>query len=407
MDEAISEFLNEKIETQLKTNMSEDKVKEIYHKFSLDVWLPIAAKRADQLAVVSHNGKLTHTGVKKCSAIFVTGTKKNDGYIRTGNIQVDPDIIGNSAALDVYKFLSLKLSDGKSILRHLELETDEIKNQFDIPTASYDEISNGLLAIKKSNEDAETSDRLKQVYFPVDNENYHLLSLLTPSGIVYKLKEKIINLKFSEEVKKAKEDKKNNKHNKNGYSDIYDLTVIGFGGTKPQNAGNLSNQNGGRAYLLRSMPPKFSKRSINPPRKSFFKDYINFNNFREDFNSLYGLLVISPLNNINLRIKRDDVFLDIINKIIILSAEIRLLDSGWSKSDYYTSLPQEEKIWLDQCYENSKEDNEEYFKYVKKQLCDWIIRQYKGLRGNEDLIIPDDDLKHLDKIINDCKEGLR
>lgn len=415
MDKVIKDYLDEKIQARIKTkvkkNMTDEDILEVERaakeEFSLGIWLPNASKRANQLSLVSHNGKLTHTGVKKESAVLVSGTYENDGYLRTGNIEVDLDIIGNAAALDVYKFLSLILEDGRTILKHLEVGSSKIKAEFDIPTVSFDEISKGLLSIKKSNTNAVTSNLLKQVYFPIEDENYHLLSLLTPSGILYKLKEKISNMKFSEETKGARNDKKDNKINKKGYSDIYDLTVIGFGGTKPQNAGNLSNQNGGRAYLLSSMPPELFKRDINPPRISFFSDTLDLYYFKKDFEVLYHLLEVDRRKNKEIRDRRDNIFKNIINKVISLLWRIRELEPGWSDSDYYKGLDKNEKVWLDQFYADKREENISYLENVKQELLKWIIHSYSNFKKNKKIVIPEDVLSHLEQIINDYEGGLR
>jgi hypothetical protein len=103
------------------------------------------------------------------------------------------------------------------------------------------------------------------IYFPV-GDDYHLLSLLTPSAIVYKLKQRINenfqpfserNKQEKEKVERAVKDKKELKGDLNS---IWNLTAIGYGGTKPQNISVLNNQNGGIAYLLSSMPPILQKR---------------------------------------------------------------------------------------------------------------------------------------------------
>ena len=86
------------------------------------------------------------------------------------------------------------------------------------------------------------------------DDSYHLLSVLSPSNLMFKLKERI-NLRFSDEAKTAREARKNNKYHQDGYSEVFNISVIGFGGTKPQNISVLNNQNGGTSYLLLSVPP--------------------------------------------------------------------------------------------------------------------------------------------------------
>ena len=58
---------------------------------------------------------------EKVSSIVANATFKADGYLRTGNVkELAQDALGNAAALDVYKFLMLKMSDGNTLLQHLQ-----------------------------------------------------------------------------------------------------------------------------------------------------------------------------------------------------------------------------------------------------------------------------------------------
>ncbi|RLA58971.1 MAG: type I-F CRISPR-associated protein Csy1, partial [Epsilonproteobacteria bacterium] len=203
IDEAITEYLETKkqgfLKKKVKTNASEeDKLKfaqEVRDKYSLESWLVDASSRAKQLSLTSHPAKFVHPNAKASSIISNT-VRTSDGLLRSGNVEVDLDIFGNAAALDVEKFLRLNLQDGKSVFQHLEDDTDLIKQQFDTKNTRYSSIREGFLLIKKSDVE-QTSEKLKQVYFPV-NDDYHLLSVLIPSGLIYKLKERINDLRFSD-----------------------------------------------------------------------------------------------------------------------------------------------------------------------------------------------------------------
>ena len=48
--------------------------------------------------------------------------------------------------LGIYNLLYLELDDGKTVLAHLEEETDKIKEEFKIEALSFDELKNKLLA---------------------------------------------------------------------------------------------------------------------------------------------------------------------------------------------------------------------------------------------------------------------
>jgi CRISPR-associated protein Csy1 len=412
LDPAIQQFLDERKEAWLKKKVkgstTEEELvvleSEATTTFSLAKWLPDAAKRAKQLSLVSHPGKFSHPSAK-ISPVIATAPRVADGFLRTGNVSTGLDVFGNAAAMDVYKFLSIALKDEKTILDHLEAQTDYIGKQFELPDVTFAELSNGLLAIKQSDDESiKTSGKLKQVYFPIDDD-YHLLSILTPSNIMYKLKERINIMRFSDEAKAAREDRKKNKHSELTLSDVFNLSVIGFGGTKPQNISVLNSQNGGAAYLLPSLPPKLEKRKIRQPKVSFFKEVLWPKGYTEEFQAIHKLL-ISDDNNVHLRRKRDSLVKSVIYQIVDQVWITRRLDSGWSDTELSASLPQFQKVWLDNKYLVERED-EAVFEKVKEEVALWISKSYVSVIGKgKEVGIGDDQHTYFKSIVEECKEAL-
>jgi len=412
-DSAIQGFLNDRKEAwlkkKIKSNSSEEEKanleQQANEEFSLAVWLPSAAKRAKQLFLVSHPGKFTHPSAK-ISSVIASATQAADGFLRTGNVQAELDVFGNAAAMDVYKFLSLELSDGKSILSHLELATPEIEQQLTIPTVSFNEIAQGLLAIKQDDDSiVKTSGKVKQVYFPVD-ESYHLLSVLTPSSLMYKLKERINTMRFSDEAKEAREAKKKNHDHANALSEIYGLSVIGFGGTKPQNISVLNSQNHGQSYLLSSAPPVLQARTVQPPRKNFFVDNLWLKAFADDFQQLHQLLQ-GDRNNIHIRNKRDWMIRNIVFQATDRMWLVRQIDAGWSGSDHYQNLSHAQKIWLDQQYDEQRDENLEWLESIKSDMTRWFINAYRKIIGDQALDLGDEQMPHIKSVIAGCEDTLR
>ncbi|MGZ5027700.1 MAG: type I-F CRISPR-associated protein Csy1, partial [Methylobacter sp.] len=337
LDPAIENFLSERKAARLKKNLKSDSSDEEKQNieleaadfFLLDNWLPDAAKRAGWLSMLTHPGKFTHPSAKS-NAIIANAEPKHDGFLRTGNANADLDVLGNAAALDVYKFLSLTLTDGQTVLAHLEQSSTAIQAQFKLSTQSFDELQQGLLAIKQASDTAKTSEKIKQVYFPVDN-GYHLLSILTPSGLMFKLKERINILRFSDQAKQAREDRRHLVHNEQGFAELYNLAVIGFGGTKPQNISVLNSQNGGTVYLLPSLPPQLEIRAIQPPKTSFFKDSLYYKHYQDSFKALHRLFTVNH-NTIDIRDGRDYWIESIAEQVIEKVWQIRQLDAGWSET---------------------------------------------------------------------------
>lgn len=413
MDKAITEFLDNKkadfLKKKIKANISEEAKIEFQQqandKFHLKSWLIDASNRAGQLSITTHPAKFVHPNAKTTS-IIANCKHKNDGLLRSGNVEVDLDIFGNAAALDVEKFLRIKVSDNKTILQHLESNTDYIQTQFDVKDVNFDEIRNNFLKIKTSDLD-QTSDKLKQVYFPIEDD-YHLLSILIPSGIVYKLKQRINALRFSEENKKVREALGRLTPINSKIEDIKNLTALGYGGTKPQNISTLNNQNGGVSLLLSSMPPQLQKRKTQPPKTDFFGDCLWDNLFKDDFKNFHQVLVWRK-NNKPIRDKRDDIVLNSIAKVQRLINNIRNAGISWSESDIYTELDDWQKIWLDDQYQDIREDekqNKNYLQHAQSGFSNWFIGHYKK-SVTDNKVLGVDDINHIKDKLNEEKELLR
>jgi CRISPR-associated protein Csy1 len=415
LDEAIYGYLQERkslwLKKKIKNNTPEEEQqayqREADVQFSLEYWLPDAARRAGQLSLVSHPAKFSHPNAKTTSLIADCPAKP-DGFLRSGNVAAPLDVLGNAAALDVEKFLSLHLQDGQTVLSHLEQDTEFIRQQLAITSLSYEEIRQGLLAIKKKESAPKTHGSVKQVYFPLNlaGEEYHLLSILMPSGILYELKNRINTIRFSEQAKHSREARKKNIEAED-YSEIYGLTSIGFGGTKPQNISVLNNQNGGVAYLLSASPPVLGGRRINPPRVSFFDlSYTKPAYYQALFEEFHKTVSLA-INNKSIRNKIKSLAKSIFFAVIDRSWEIRYLEAGWSDSDRYLKLPKSQKLWLDQQYRQSDEKDEDWLLEIQQDMVRWFIQAYAKLLKDQAYPLADYEFIELKTWLESCGEGLK
>lgn len=411
LDTAIEKFLSERkadrIKKKLKANMLEHEKllieQEADKEFLLENWLPKAAKRAGQLSLASHPAKFSHPSAKSKSVIF-SGDYRADGFLRSGNVNVEPDVFGSASAMDVLKFLLIQLDDGLTVLEHLESGSEDIKNKLNITTASFDELQNGFLAIKQCTEIELTDSKIKQVYFPVENK-YHLLSIMIPSGLIYKLKDKISDIRFSDSVKQAREDRKKQLYNEEGFGDIYGLSMIGYGGTKPQNISVLNSTYGGKAYLVPSFPPTLKHKYLRLPQHDFFVDSLWHKNFSDEFKALHKLFSIE-YNNKDIRNSRDNWLQFIIDKVINKMWSIRLAEPGWS-SKASCQLPSYQKIWLDNARQAERQKENDWLNEVMNGFARWIVIVYEKVIGKKAKLLADEDLAYIKKLIEQNKEGLR
>lgn len=415
LDKAIKEFLESKKQGYLKKNVKtntddEDKLRftqEADEKYDLENWLIDASQRAKQLSLTSHPAKFIHPNAK-ASSILVDAKQESDGLLRSGNVEVELDVFGNAAALDVEKFLRVKLDDNKTVLQHLEQNTEVISQQFETENTEFEEIRKGFMQIKLSDLD-QTSEKLKQVYFPVDDD-YHLLSILNASGIIYKLKQTINELRFSDENKTLREELKKAKpiEIKGTITEIYGLTSVGYGGTKPQNISTLNNQNGGVSFLLSSMPPVFEKRRTQPPKTDFFNNCLWEGLFKRDFEQFHKVLNWRK-NNKEVRDMRDDIVLNSITKLKRLVDNIREIGAGWSDSETYDGLAHWQKIWLDEQYAEIRNDgkqNRDYLTKAQSYFANWFIGNYTH-STKDNKLLGDDDIAQIKKVLKQEQELLK
>lgn len=425
MNGTISKFFDERkeawIKKNVKTSMEENEILELHEKsaieFSRQIWLPNASKRAKQISMATHPCTFSHPSARKnkngyVTSIIAKADYRDDGFLRTGNVEVQKDALGNAAALDVHKFLTLIMPDGKQLIEHIQEESALARSILTIHTKSYDELRDEFLAMVTSSTELVTSSKIKQVYFPVE-ESYHQLSILINSGMLFELRKRLNKIRFGadEEEKKGLKElrakKRNFEFSEKGYSEIYDLTTIGYGGTKPQNISVLNSKNGGKAQLLYSMPPTLDKRDFYFPKTNFFKESISIWEFKKTFFAL-DILYKTDYNNKNIREARDAYYGEIIDKVIAKMWAIRSV----SIEQYYvknSKLKEYQKIWLHEEYQEKREQEDEWLDKVIQEIARWIIDVgYKKVIGEKEYIkFGKGETLHVLALLEKYKEALR
>ena len=416
-DPAIQNYFSERKEAWMKKNlntaMQEHEVKELEQlceqQFSLNEWLPNAAKRAGQISMSTHPCTFSHPSARKnkngyVSSVLAEIDRVEDGYLKTGNVSVATDALGNAAALDVYKFLTLTMQNGENLLTHIQQETDLAKALLTIKAANYQDLRSGFLAMVEGATESITSSKIKQVYFPVDDD-YHQLSLLTNSGMVYQLRSRLDKLRFSDEVKELRDKKRKNEFSEQGFSEIYGLTAIGYGGTKPQNISVLNNQNGGKAHLLSSLPPSIEKRSIHFPRSDFFTESFKKYEYADNFKALHKLFQ-TDYNNIKLRDARDRNLQQIINLLIEKMWAVRAV----SQTQYHaetSSLSSVQLTWLHDDFADEREKSVQWLNLLITEISTWLTRSYEKVLDKKAIKLGDAERLHFAEVIERNREFLK
>ncbi|XZE46366.1 type I-F CRISPR-associated protein Csy1 [Pirellulaceae bacterium SH467] len=354
---------------------------QIDEEFYPPTWIGNAAKRIGKLSLVTHPPKYSHPTADS-TAIIVAGSPSPDGFLRTGNVpDVPSDVYGDAALLDAYAFVSTQLEDGRSILDHLRNNTKYIQHLFGFDDVAFEEIRQQFLVLEHNKKGNQTDGRIKQVYFPistgVSDSAYHLLSIVTPSGLVFVHRERLLASKFSDDAKQAREARKKDEKSIGGYDDFPNILKMRFGGSQPQNVSRLNSSNSGEAWMLPSLPPNLSNSYLRVPKRDFFNELRWDDEFRSYIDSVHRLFTLD-YNNINIRDGRKYWFTQMFDWVFDRALVFQSLDPGWSLKDE-VQLPTWQKQWLDPESYTESISSTDWREEVVKAIIRWILATYRKL----------------------------
>lgn len=367
-------------------------------------WLPNNSKKATQINLGTHTPKFSHpsAGKKgKFSSVIHKPMSNLSSYIQSSSVKHQIDSFGNAAYLPVFSFLSLEV-EGKSILNHIENGNKNLKNYFKTLGLDPDEICSDFLKIKENSSNC-TDSLVKQVYFPLKEntrEDYHTLSTLTSSALLFQLKKKIQDIQYGrnyeqeDTLKKLRKARRENTSTdgleSNTYSEFFNLTSVAFGGTKPQNISSMNSVNGGTAILLPCIPPNLEERKVRLPKNNFFVESLSIYRLKPLFESLH-LAMKSWKNNIETRERRVYYLENIVYDILYIVWQLRQKEPGWTKDPLYAGLPKEQKKWLDS-EKYDAFDHEVWSGKIINTMTTWIIQSYKNIKKKDAFPLSDTEL---------------
>jgi len=385
MDKVIKEFL-------------EDRKKDL-NEFCLDFM-----EQSKYIKLVTHNPKYVNSKIKTKINVKAILDYQPDGYVRSGNNgEIEFDAILSAAFLPNVKFLELQLVDGATVLDHFFKNTDYVKKEFSNIEFNYDKFRSAVLSVLEVDEPEETDTLVKQVYFPIEDNCYHLLSILNSGSNIFKLKNKIDDMIFSDEAEQVRAAKKDNIYSDLEGHRISNCLEIGYGGDHLENVGFLCNKNHGTSYLLPCFPPSIEIRNTRLPHSDFFKEILYVGTFSVDFDFFYKYLKTN-YNNKNIRNWGKEIILNFFDKVVQKIYAIREYSIGWSDKEYYSNLPINQKILLDAGYECYRKDSDVWLEEFIMNLSKWFVISFNNYsEKSKNLLIGDSELEFLMEIINEEK----
>ncbi|WP_199609217.1 type I-F CRISPR-associated protein Csy1 [Flocculibacter collagenilyticus] len=358
--------------------------------------------------IVTHPAKMSQPSCKYPRISVDDFESANDGFIRSGNAASYFDLHINANKLKVFKFLSLSVNR-LQVIEHIKrgnvkVISEAFKVEIEKAEQWVEDFQHCITSqVNKSH------PLIKQVYFPVAT-GYHQLSLLTPAGLVFNLKNKIewIN-KRSPKAYLGRQAQINNVKVPYSYSSVMNLTVTKHGGDHPKNISGLNNKFQSY-YLLLSSPPSFKHSEIRVPKKSVFGETISPWYCREIFYAIHKIFQTpyerSPIPNKNMRKGVSNHIQKYIDFIINRVWSIRLLLSE-SDISISASLPKYQQVWLAPEHQEEREKTDEWLDKVVNEIAISFIKGYQKVLGKQAEKLGDSELAHIKKVVGENKEALR
>lgn len=349
------EKLDKKLQKLGPENSTRAQAREhLFEQFVAAVWLEDAAKRASQIQAVTHSLKPAHPGAIGTNLFSAPSTLSGTDLVGSHCLgdNFSGDVVGNAAALDVYKFLKQSY-EGRTLL-DLSVAGDA-----DLTTALSDDPEmaqswmQAFASLTKARGQVASHTLAKQLYWQVGEDscidaNFHLLAPLYPSSLAHRVFETLQDDRFSDAAKAAREAKKAKTFSERPVREYPQLAVQQLGGRNTQNISQLNSERRGNNFLLASLPPVWRSVDLRPLHNtdSMFHSYGHRPVVRQNVNALLAFLKTDPKPNMEARDKRAAWVDILIDEFLQFTAELRSLEPGWSQAAA-CQLAEAEARWLD------------------------------------------------------------
>jgi len=348
---SIEDFLQERLKPKLDAlkEGQDDKRDKLLKEYATETWISDAARRVGQIQQVTHALKFSHPDARGTSLSSLGNPDAGVSLVGTHTLAENaaPDFVCNAADLGVLKFLRLEV-DGKTILERAASADPALLDALPGDEAQSREWMQAFAGVTNPQGDLASHKLAKQLYWPLEDGEYHLLAPLFPSSLVHRVWETIREDRFGEDAKAARQARKDKRHHDTVLHEYPDLAILKFGGTKPQNISQLNSERHGEAYLLAALPPSWVSDSIRPPlhTDSIFGPYLNRPLLRLTTTLREFLLKVQDRNNVHIRAKVTELVQAISDEVIQAAARLQELPPGWS-AGADCKLVDAERYWLD------------------------------------------------------------
>lgn len=345
-------------------------------------WFDAMVMHMNECHLASHVGKFTNPDIK---TTVCSHSKKMAGYVTTGGSTCSLDILTPAQYLGSASLLLSPVTPDKNVLEAVITRDKELEKELELLSLPIEKLQKKVQEmLEDSQKEPEATDtHLRQVYFPIAEGEYHLLSVMPSSSLALEMYQRI------RAINGHKIDCCNKKSENYGKpcEEVTGLTMIGFGGSKPLNISALNSRCGGKTYLLSSLPPSLPARKIRLPKSDFFRESIWY---KQQSSALYRLhaYMKQDRNTIEIRQAIHDLVDEMISAVLFAAYQIRAEKIGWNEEEAYSQLPTAQKIWLDDAYAEERKETS-WADDISSSFARWVIRSYEKLLGEDAIKLGD------------------
>ena len=387
IDELISVFKQQKVLDELIQSYKDILQKEIFIKSwnKYEQWIGWALDFGEESYLATHVAKLTHSS-SKGSSIDVryhsSCDKNNSQYISTSEKPILDTAYPDNKYSSISQLYNIEVK-GKYIGDILRDNGDEYLRMF---TSNNELLKSWCDCFSKFiiNEKKKSYFLSKQIYFPTEDNLYHLLLPLTSSSLLHKLH--LEHKRYWDQEQEVARDQKNNKK----YSAIITRTYpnkayLHVTGSNHSNASSLNGKRGGRVALLPTMPPQWkSSFQFNVNKLTLFDKSLGFE-LKHEIDEFKKYLLI--IKNKSLSISEPKRNAAALNKLQAISDSffdyVEMVNNSMSNTSWScdSNLPIEQQLLFEPWREDESaiemKKNKEWENTLSKSYGRWLSKQLK------------------------------
>ncbi|WES89471.1 type I-F CRISPR-associated protein Csy1 [Dickeya fangzhongdai] len=324
------------------------KRRKIEHVYEVRTWLTDAASKANQIKRATHVLKFTHSSAKGSSRLDLFKDLSLP-FLSTASLShpVLDTAVDNAAVLGIATFLTEE-HQGDSLVAALQRGDHRALEAL---AESPQQLTQWLAGFKQVLSDKQPSSHslAKQIYFPVGDGEYHLLSPLYSSSLSQALDQRLNAVRFGEQAKAIREARRQKRWHDEVDVSYPGIAVQNMGGGNQQNVSALNVKRNGRSCLFNCSPPQW-RSQLKPPveHDTIFRErgevdaltYVERREMRQ-----FLLSVKDVDNNREIRNQRRRYLDQLIDTLFGYVATVQnLRPAGWSV-DSRLNVPLQ--LWLD------------------------------------------------------------